>query len=139
MPDDWAIEFEGFEFAPIPRSWLAHPHAEDRESHDTPRLFAVSAATYGRRTLKVRYGEPRTGELLVLQLPAAGLDDGGIVPEGLLTGTDWTRSLTPSPHNEPRDVLRAPEQEHLRALWADSSLLPGGQRAVTDGGGRDAE
>lgn len=138
MPEDRAIEFEGFEFAPIPRSWLAHPHAEDRESHDTPRLFAVSAATYGRRTLKVRYGEPRTGEVLVLRLPACE-HGAGVVPEGLVTGTDWTRSLTPSPRNEPRDVLRAPEQEHLRALWADSSLLPGGQRAVTDGGGRGAE
>jgi len=87
MTEDWTIEFEGFEFAPIPQSWLAHPHAEDRERHEGPRLFAVSAATYGRRTLKVRYGEPRTGEVLVLRLPACEHDT-GVVPEGLVAGDD---------------------------------------------------
>ena len=134
MPEDWTIEFEGFAFAPITQSWLAHPHAEDRERHEGPRLFAVSAATYGRQTLRVRYGEPRTGEVLVLRLPACEHDT-GVVPEGLVTGEGWTRSLTPSPRTEPRDVLRAPEQEYLRTLWADSALLPGGsQRAVADGG-----
>jgi hypothetical protein len=134
MPEDWTIEFEGFEFAPIPQSWLDHPRAEDRDRHDGPRLFAVSAATYGSRTLKVRYGEPRTGDVLVLQLPAGALDDGGIVPEGLLTGTGWNRSLTPSPRTDPRDVLRAVEEEHLRELWADTGLLPAVPRAVADGG-----
>ena len=134
MTEEWTIEFEGFAFAPIPQSWLAHPHAEDRERHEGPRLFAVSAATYGRRTLKVRYGEPRTGDVLVLQLPAEALDDGGIVPEGLLTGTGWNRSLTPSPRTDPRDVLRAVEEEHLRGLWADTGLLPAVPRAVADGG-----
>jgi len=134
MPEDWTIEFEGFAFAPIPQSWLAHPHAEDRERHEGPRLFAVSAATYGRQTLRVRYGEPRIGNVLVMQQPAAALDGGGVVPEGLPASDGWARSRAPPPGVDPRDVLRAAEQEHLRALWADTGLLPAGQRAVTDGG-----
>jgi len=133
MAEGWTIAFDGFEFAPIPQSWLDHPRAEDRDRHDGPRLFAVSAATYGSRTLKIRYAESRTGEVLVLQLPAQR-HNGGIVPQGLLTGEGWTRSLTPSPRTDPRDVLRAVEEEHLRGLWADTGLLPAVPRAVADGG-----
>jgi hypothetical protein len=141
MTEEWTIEFEGFEFAPIPQSWLEHPHAEDRGGQKSPRLYAVSAATYGCRTLWVRDGEPRSGDVLILQLPANELDSRGIVPEGLLTGVGWSRSLYPPARTEPRDVLRTPEERHLRELWAGRGLLPGeGQRrAVADGGGRGGE
>jgi hypothetical protein len=134
MTEDWSITFERFEYGPIPQSWLDHPCAEDRGGQEWPRLFAVSTAPYGRRTLKVRYGEPRTGNVLILQLPADELDSGGIVPESLLTGAGWSRSLYPPARAEPRDVLRTPEQRHLRALWADTGLLPDPSRAVADGG-----
>jgi hypothetical protein len=135
MPEDWTIEFEGFEFAPIPESWLDHPHAEDCDRYDGPRLFAVSAATYGSRTLKVRYAESRTGEVLVLQLPAQR-HNGGVVPQGLLTGEGWTRSRYPPPRIDPMDLLRPVEEEHLQELWAGRGLLSGEtqRRAVADGG-----
>jgi len=133
MTEDWTIEFEGFEFTPIPKSWLEHRYAEDRRDHEGPRLFAVSAATYGRQTLRVRYGEPRTGNVLVMRQPARKRNN-GVVPESLQNGTRWARSRSPPPRVQPRDVLRAPEQEHLRALWADTGLLPDPPYAVADGG-----
>lgn len=61
--------------------------------------------------------------------------EGGTVPEGLLTGEGWSRSLDPPPRSEPIDVLRAAEEEHLWELWADRGvLLEEQRRAVADGG-----
>jgi len=51
----------------------------------------------------------------------------------------WSRSLYPPAHTEPRDVLRTPEERHLRELWAGREMLPGEtqRRAVADGGEAD--
>lgn len=130
MPEDWPVGFNGFEYAPASQSWLAHPRADDQQ-YNTPRPCTVSAVTYGHRTLKLRYSDPRTGNALVLQLPACKHDT-GVVPEALVTGRGWARSLTLSPRDEPQDVLRRVEQQRFRSLWVDSGLLLGRQRVVAD-------
>ena len=135
MPEDWTVAFDGFEFAPIPQSWLYHPAAKDRVQYGGPRLFVVSAATYGSRTLKIRYAGPRTGEVLQMMSPARE-HNGGIVPKGLVTRTGWTRSRYPPPRVDPMDLLRPVKEEYLRKLWAGRGMLPGEtqRRAVADGG-----
>lgn len=132
MTVEWPIEIDGFAYRAIPESWLEHPHAVDRDG-DGPRLFAVSAAAYGGRTLKVRYAEPRTGEVLQMIMPAREYG-GGLVPEGLLDGAGWTRSRTPPPAVEPVDVLRQPELEHLQELWTGQGPANLDQVALHVGG-----
>ena len=133
MSEGWAVETDGFEYYPIPGSRLAH--AEDRDEYGGPRLPAVPAATYGKRTLKIRYAHPQTGAVLQMFVPAQK-HEGGLVPEGLPTGEGWSRSLGRPPGSESIGVLRALKREHLRELWADRGVFPGKQqRVAADGGG----
>jgi hypothetical protein len=84
---DWTLDIDGRTYHPIPESWLAHPSALDRDNCAGPRLFAVSAATIGSKTVRVRYAQPRTGQVLVCQTAGetpAWAD--GVVPRALVTG-----------------------------------------------------
>jgi len=137
---DYSVAFEGVEFGPIPRSWLNHPNAYDRDRRGGPRLLAVSAAAYRPKTLRVRYAHPRTGQILVCQTAGHEGDD-GTVPRALVNGSGWPRSLRPG-RSDPMDVLRVAEEQHLEGLWADRVELPVGQqreRAVADGGDAGAK
>jgi len=117
--EGWPVSFEGdsLDYEPIPRSWLTHEQAYDRRERAGPKLLAVSAATYGSKALRVRYVKPANGKVLVTQTGADDVD-GVVVPQGLLWGTGWPRSLRPGPSN-PIDKLRKVEREHLEALWSD--------------------
>lgn len=117
--DDWPVScnIDSFDYQPVPRSWLDHPAAEDRDIRTGPKLLAISAAPYGSRTLRVRYAHPWNGKVLVCQLPATPRKS-GVVPEGLEDGTGWSRSLRPGP-TDPHDLIRGPEIEHMQRLWGD--------------------
>jgi len=117
--EDWPVSFEGdsLDYKPIPRSWLTHEQAYDRHKRAGPKLLAVSAATYGSKTIRVRYVKPANEKVLVAQTGADDVD-GAIVPLGLLWGTGWPRSLRPGPTN-PSDELRDVEREHMEDIWAD--------------------
>jgi len=117
--DAWPVSWTGdsLDYHPVPQSWLDHPAAEDRDARAGPRLLAVSAARYGSRTLRVRYVQPRNGQVLITQ--TGGIErGGGVVPSGLETMTGWPRSLRPGP-SDPHDEARRCEREHLRAVWGE--------------------
>jgi len=133
--DGWPVTWDGdsFEYKPIPESWLRHPDAYARAARAGPQLLAVSVATYGPRTLRVRYAHPRTGKVLVGQT-GGEQHNGGVVPSGLKYRTGWPRSLRPGP-SEPVDELRPVEVEHMQAVWSDVLKdVPEFWTVPTDGG-----
>lgn len=116
--DGWPVScaVDDLDYRPVPRSWLVHPAAEDRDLRTGPKLLAVSAARYGSRTLRVRYAHPWNGKVLVCQ--TGGIErDGGVVPEALENRTGWPRSLRPGP-SDPHDQIRSVEIEHMQQLWS---------------------
>jgi len=113
----WPVEHDGDRYRPIPASWLAHPHAVDRDRRRGARLLAVAATQRGGRTLRIRYAHPSEPHVLVCQT-AAERDAGGIVPAGLVTGTGWPRSLCPGP-SDPSDGRRRCEREHMATVWTE--------------------
>jgi hypothetical protein len=132
----WPVEYDGDEYQPIPRSWLAHPNAYHRQNRAGPRLFAVSAAVLNSRTIRVRYIHPTDSGVLVCQT-AGDHHENGIAPEALLNGTGWPHSLHPGP-SDSVDTTRESEVEHFRELWGDrlDELDQDGEskRVVADGG-----
>jgi hypothetical protein len=133
----WPVEWAGYEFQPVPRSWIEAPSAVDRKQHAGPQLLAVSAAPKNDgRELLVRYAHPSNGKILVEWNPAAEGDDGSI-PGGLVEST-WARSIRPGP-NDPVDDITLVEERHLEELWGPLIGEQSDQQAVTDGGDRVAE
>lgn len=128
----WPIEWDGYEFQPIPRSWIQAPSAVDRDNHAGPQLLAVSAAPKNDgKELLVRYAHPTQGKILVEWNPASDGDDGPI-PNGLVS-TGWARSIRPGP-NDHVDEINLVEEKHLEQLWRPLINDADNQRIVADGG-----
>lgn len=131
---NWPVEHDGFEYEPIPPGWIEHENAYDA-NHDErlgPDTYAVSAALYGSRTLRVRYLQPRTENIYITQTGAIEREDGH-APEALATGR-WPRSrITQS---QPNDVARKVELDHFWNLW-DERLFDGDRPLRADGGQTD--
>lgn len=132
----WPVEYDGYEYEPIPRSWLEHPESYHRDHRGGPRLYAVSAAQITPRTLRVRYIHPTNPGVLVCQT-AGRQHNGGIVPEGIVIKTGWPHSLHPG-RSDPKDVCRQVEREHFKTLWgervSESSTDTERSELVADGG-----
>jgi hypothetical protein len=110
----WPIEIDGREYEPIPESWI--DHGTD-DGHGSPRLYAVSAAVYGREMLSVRYLHPSEPAVLEAEMRAEENAHGdGHVPAMLAKYQQWPRSVTPD-GQDPTDISRQAEVEHLRTIW----------------------
>ena len=119
--NSWSVSSDSdpdrFDYKPIPASWIRHPAAYDRSRRTGPRLLAVSAATYGSRTLRIKYAHPRTGMYLVAQTPAESHKT-GTVPQALKNHSGWPRSRRPG-LTDPKGRLEDVEVEHMQTIWAD--------------------
>lgn len=134
----WPVEIDGDEFHPIPESWIEHgrDNGEGR-----PRLYAVSAAVImDGRALRIRYAHPRSVNVLQYTVGAVENGDGsGYIPAQLpKVGENWARSIVPY-GEDPQDVLRSPESDHMRSLWGprvdDVPTDEETQRTIADGCG----
>ncbi|MHB9286766.1 hypothetical protein ACKVMT_06970 [Halobacteriales archaeon Cl-PHB] len=116
----WPLDIDSREFFKLPETWLKG--GED-EPGDSPRLYAVSAATFADgRGLKVRYAHPRSAKVLVLSCGAIENSEGdGVVPCNLKNRHEtWHRSIVP--HGEPpMDVARYLEMRHMQDVWSEYS------------------
>lgn len=138
---EWPLSIDGDEFLPVPEEWITHPNAVDHDE-DAPgqpvRLYALSYALRGGGTkaVRVRYAMPKAVKVLTLQTGACPTDDGEHRPCGLFTPKGWPRSYVPSQFEEPDDVIRTAESEHMLELWGERlGLLPGSDdRLIADGG-----
>ncbi|NLV10660.1 hypothetical protein GOC74_12065 [Halomicrobium mukohataei] len=140
----WPIEIDGQTFDPIPASWISHPDAADRRA-GSPRIYAVSATTdYNGKRLQIRYAHPTEPYVLVYTTGAYAIDNGGVVPAGLVErGSHWPRSIVP--RTDPTDIVREPEREHMIEVWGDrvdaipSPDTTADRQLVADGGDSDAQ
>jgi hypothetical protein len=114
--DDWPVEYDGYEFFPIPESWIAHDNAHDRDG-SPDQLYAVSAAAVGG-TIKVRYTHATKPGVLVPETSWLAVDD-GYVPRALAT-TGWPRSL-PIYRDQPAAHRERCETRQLADLWSERS------------------
>jgi len=130
----WPVEIDGREYQPVPRSWVEHGRDD---GVGRPRLYAVSAAVFGRQILSVRYVHPRSHGVLHAEMRGVKGPKGGIVPEMLATHGTWPRSLTPGDAG-PDDAAREPEIDRLCELWNDRITDPSAadERVAADGGER---
>jgi len=130
----WPVTIDDREYSPIPESWVEH--GSDRSDHAGTRVYAVSAARSVRNLLSIRYAT-REGAAVRYVCECVETEAGdGVVPASLAKYHDWPRSKIPHPDVEAVGVLRGPEIEHLRELWADR--VDGGvdvdERIVAQGG-----
>ena len=136
MNSSWPVEWAGYEFQPIPESWIRAQTAVDSDQRAGPKLLAVSAASKNDgKELLVRYGEPTRRNVLVQWMVATNGQE-GVIPNSLASGSGWARSLRPG-RNDPVDDLREVELQHLEELWG--SVIHGSGQSqnkslVTDGG-----
>lgn len=112
----WPVLVDERAFQPIPTSWLEHPNATI-EDGDGSQLLAVSAARTREASLVVRYVQVSTENVLARREQSVYHEEGS-VPLGLKSGSGWPRAIRAT-HRQPHDVIRGPERDHLRALWAD--------------------
>lgn len=131
MTDDWPVEIRDFDYHPIPESWLEHPRAYASRGPDGPVVYAVSAATYGSKTLRIRYIHPATKQMHGAQT-AAKQRDNGAVPLALVNGRGWPRSKVAT--MRPVGAARNVEIQHFRELWEERLEDELDPRAIADGG-----